>query len=179
VTKVFVLSILAAVAWAYPVGGWGGFGVTGMMVETRGLNDSLTTINREILGGSQTVEFTSPFLLLGGQGGGEIGIFSIGAWGGGLFAREEADVLSASLGYFAGALEPGISWKPVEFIWLRPSIDLGGSIFNLELREKGIPQDTTIYQSSITGRQINVGRPGGEANHAWSDGKGRLSVPWI
>ncbi|MCK4232460.1 hypothetical protein KAX21_05865, partial [candidate division WOR-3 bacterium] len=85
-TKAFVLSILAVtVAWAYPVGGWGGLGVTGMMVDVEGLNDSLTTINREILGGSQTVELESPFYFIGGQGGGEIGLFSLGAWGGGLF----------------------------------------------------------------------------------------------
>lgn len=154
------MGILAVtVAWAYPVGGWGGLGVTGMMVEVEDLNDSLNTINQEILGGSQTIEFETPFYLIGGQGGGEIGIFSLGAWGGGLFKRAKADGLGASLGYAAGAFELGVNYKPVEFVWIRPYLDAGGAIFALELRdirEVRIPEEEP-YQSSFKGWQINVG----------------------
>jgi hypothetical protein len=158
--KVVVVGILAAaVASAYPVGGWGGLGVTGMTVEVEGLADSLTTINQEILGGSQTIEFGTPFYLIGGQGGGEMGIFSLGAWGGGLFKRAKADRLTASLGYAAGSAELGVHWKPVEFVWIRPYLDAGGAVFALELRdirETRLPEQEP-YQSSFKGWQINLG----------------------
>lgn len=161
-TKAFVLSILAVtVAFAYPVGGWGGLGVTGMMVDVEGLNDSLRTINREILGGSQTVELESPFYFIGGQGGGEIGLFSLGAWGGGLFKTAKADVLEASLGYAAGSVELGIHLKPIKWFWIRPCIDAGGALFALELAEIGGGRagDTLEepYLSSLRGWQVNAG----------------------
>jgi hypothetical protein len=162
VTKAFVLSILAVtVAFAYPAGGWGGLGVTGMMVDVEGLRDSLSAVNREILGGSQTVEFQSPFYFIGGQGGGEIGLFSLGAWGGGLFRSAKADALEASLGYAAGSVELGLSLKPAEWFWIRPCIDAGGALFALELAEIGGGKagDTLEqpYLSSLRGWQVNAG----------------------
>jgi hypothetical protein len=130
-----------------------------MMVEVEGLADSLNTINREILGGSQTIEFQTPFYLFGGQGGGEIGIFSLGAWGGGLFKKANADGLGASVGYAAGSAELGVHYKPIEFVWIRPYLEAGGATFALELRdirETRIPEEEP-YQSSFKGWQINVG----------------------
>ncbi|TKJ43427.1 hypothetical protein CEE36_03585 [candidate division TA06 bacterium B3_TA06] len=162
VTKVFVLSILSVmVTSAYPVGGWGGLGVAGMMVDVEGLNDNLTTINREILGGSQTVEFGSPFYFIGGQGGGEIGLFSLGAWGGGLFSRTSADALSASLGYAIGSAELGLGLKPADWVWIRPCLDAGGAVFALELTEIGGGEVGDAleepYRSSLRGWQANAG----------------------
>jgi hypothetical protein len=160
--KVLVVSIMSvAVAFAYPSGGWGGLGVTGMMVEVEGLADSLNTINREILSGSQTVELKTPFYLIGGQGGGEIGIFSLGAWGGGLFRRAKADVLGASLGYAAGSAELGIHLKPADWFWIRPCLDAGGALFALELTEiEGGKAGDALeepYRSSLKGWQITAG----------------------
>ncbi len=162
VTKVFVLSILSvATAFAYPVGGWGGLGVAGMMVDVEGLNDNLTTINREILGGSQTVELESPFYFIGGQGGAEIGLFSLGAWGGGLFSRTSADALSASLGYAAGSVDLGVNFKPADWVWIRPCLDAGGAVFALELTEIGGGEVGDVleepYLSSLRGWQVNAG----------------------
>jgi len=158
--KLRVMILLAALTACACAAGWGGLSVTEMMVNVNGLADSLNTINSQTLGGTQTIGFTSPFMIIGGQGGGEAGIFSLSVWGGGLFQRQQADKLSASLGYAVGLAEPGINWKPVEFIELRPCLNLGGAVFNLELREiwdAGMSEDTTIYRSSITGWQANAG----------------------
>lgn len=159
--KVLVVSVMSvAAAFAYPAG-WGGLGVTGMLVDVDGLNDSLRTINQDILGGSRTLGFDTPFYSIGGQGGGEIGLFSLGAWGGGFFKTAEADALEASLGYAAGSVDLGVNFKPADWVWIRPCLDAGGAVFALELAEIGGGEAGDAleepYRSSLKGWQIAAG----------------------
>jgi len=150
VKKVIIICAgLIAVAFGFKIGGWGGITATTCFIELRDLNSELTRINHEHVQGSDNINFSSPLLMIGGHGYGQVGSMVFGGGGGGFASRQRADSLSAKLGYGFGYGEVGFQFEPLTWLWIRPSLSLGGSGFEIELNERvagfGDPPEDTLY----------------------------------
>jgi hypothetical protein len=98
--------------------GYGGFEVTGSFVGVKGLNQTLTALNQNEWNGSGKFADASPLWWLGGHGGGQVGIVTFGGSGAIGARASHADALR-------GNFEAGYPYAPVEWLWVRPCIDVG------------------------------------------------------
>lgn len=123
------LVLLALVASACL--GFGGFGATASFVDVSGLNERFTELNTRPdslggWGGRDTFRLRSPLWWVGGHGGGLVGDVTVGGGGAVTVCNFSADSLGVE---FFGALagfELGYRYEPIQYVWLRPCLDLGG-----------------------------------------------------
>jgi len=120
-TRAGAVGILFTVATCL---GYGGFEVTGSLVEVEGLNQALKTLNQERNGSGQFT-YSSPLWWLGGHGGGEIGVVTFGGSGAIGVRAGHADSLGSELVALRGDFEAGYPAAPVDWFWVRPCIEVG------------------------------------------------------
>jgi len=145
----FAVIVLIAVAFGFKAGGWGGVTISGLLPNLENLNSELTRINQTYVNGTDEIGFSAPEFMIGGHGYGQIGQIIVGGGGSGLGVREKGDSLSARLNYGMGYAEAGFQIEPLRWLWIRPSITLAGSGFEIELNEFygdfGDPPEDTLY----------------------------------
>jgi len=107
---------------------YGGFGVTGSFPGFGGLNARLTELNYD-WGGSRNVRVRPPVLWFGGHGAGMVGDFTIGGRGIAGVQRVHGDSITAEFAGVAGFLDVGYRFEPLDFLWVRPYVDLGGALW--------------------------------------------------
>lgn len=157
--------VMVSLVLGTKVGGWGGISVKGLLPDITPLNDAMTTVNRDQVGGSAEIAFSQPMLLVMGGGGAMFGPVTVGGYGGGLFKDTEGDSLAAHLGYGTGYAQIGFQWDVARWVWLRPVIEIGGAGFTLEMDELiggsfGQPPQDTLrvpYRYYVSAGQANVG----------------------
>ncbi len=122
---------LAAVCWVSFCFGYGGFSVTASFVDYQGLNQKLTELNinppPEGWGGSDSFRYKGPLWWLGGHGGGLVGDVTLGGGGAAAVRPAETDSLAAELAGLTGFFEVGYRFAPVDFLWIRPCVDISGA----------------------------------------------------
>jgi len=110
--------------------GFGGFGATGSFVDFEGLNQRFTKLNRdqppEGWGGKDSFCMRAPLLWIGGHGGGFVDDMTVGGHGAVTVFTARVDSLSAEFAGLAGFFELGYRYAPVDFLWARPCLGIGG-----------------------------------------------------
>jgi len=163
--KIIIASlVIIGIGFGFKIGGWGGITVSGIMPELSALNTEITDVNYREVGGTDQITFTNPFLMVGGHGYGQVGQVVFGGGGAGFAVREKGDSLSARIGYGFGYGEVGFQFEPLNWLWIRPMLSLGGSGFEIELNERvagfGEPPDDTLYvpyHHLVTAGAFNAG----------------------
>ncbi len=108
--------------------GYGGFGVTGSFPDFGGLDARLNELNRE-WGGQSGIRVSPPVLWFGGHGAGRVGWLTIGGRGAAGIRRVQADSVAAEFAGVAGFLDVGYRFEPLDYLWVRPFVDLGGTLW--------------------------------------------------
>jgi len=105
--------------------GYGGFEFGTSFVDVNGLNQTLTVLNRDEWTGSYEFNGTSPLWWLGGHGGGQVGVVTLGG-SGAIGARvDHTDSLGSELVALRGSFDAGYPYAPLDWFWVRPCVDVG------------------------------------------------------
>jgi hypothetical protein len=121
------ITLLCWLVMATAASGYGGFGFSASYADLGGLDRMLSRLNREEAGGSGAFALSQPLWSVFGQGGGHAAWFTV-AGTGALFARvAKADALKSEMVGVSGWLEGGYPYAPLEWFWVRPTVDLGGT----------------------------------------------------
>jgi hypothetical protein len=132
--KALILALLiTTAAFAVQAGGFGGPMVIGLMPDYDAFNVALDNFNTIYYGGSEGPAFSGPMILIGGQGAGFVQGFSAGGWGGGFFQEATGDSSKAFIGYGMGYGSFGYRFNILDFIWIRPTVELGGGGIGLHI----------------------------------------------
>jgi hypothetical protein len=119
-----VIGIL--IACAAVACGFGGPEFVWLYPNVDGLNRRLSEIGLGF-GSEQVPQQERPFYALGGHGAGQVGAVTVGGRGAAGGVRANGDIVVSDLAFATGALEVGYPWSPVEFCWLRPTVELQAS----------------------------------------------------
>ena len=143
---------------------WGGANYSVMIVDLSKLNAAISDINHTTLHGTDNVKFNNFLHMVGAQGGFNLGKFSASAWASGLFKETRIDSMSARFTYGIGGGSLGFQFEPLDWLWLRPEIDVAGSWIGIDLAQRRsefglLPKDTLIapYRYEVGGGQFNLG----------------------
>ena len=111
--------------------GYGGFEVTAGFVDFSKLNQALTTFNQahppDGWNGSGKFTYKTPLMWYGGHGGEYVGPVTLGGSGAVAARFNQADSLGSELGAIRGNFEAGFPYSPVEWFWVRPTVELSGA----------------------------------------------------
>lgn len=105
--------------------GFGGFGVTGVMLNLDEINERLTAVGVDPL--------DQWMIGMGGGGWGGKGVV-LGGWGFGGTRTTASESLKVRAGFGAGFFEAGYSIRIFDFLWLKPLLGIGGCGYSLDLR---------------------------------------------
>jgi hypothetical protein len=105
--------------------GYGGFEATGSFVSFHGLNQALTALNQNEWNGQSSFEYSGPMWWLGGHGGAQVGVVTLGGSGAISVLANHADSLGSELLALRGEFEAGYPYSPIEQFWVRPCLDVG------------------------------------------------------
>lgn len=111
--------------------GYGGFEVTAGFVDFKGLNRDLTYLNQadppQGWNGSGKFTYKAPLWWYGGHGGEHVGPVTLGGSGALAARTNQADSLGSELAAVRADFEVGFPHSPVEWVWVRPTIELAGT----------------------------------------------------
>lgn len=120
--RLLTLLLLASTTAA----GFGGIEITTLWPRVERLNEHLAAVGLE-LGAGEVPQLEQPIWALGGHGARLVGSVSVGGRGRLGAIRATGDIVTCDLGLLQGSFEIGYPWSPVEFCWLRPTIELQGA----------------------------------------------------
>jgi len=110
--------------------GYGGFGMTASFADLGPLNQRLTELNTgeppNGWNGKDTFRLNSPLWWLGGHGAARVGDVTIGGGGAATIYNISADSVDASIYSLIPAFQVGYIYEPIEYLWIRPCLDIGG-----------------------------------------------------
>lgn len=129
--------------------GFGGFGVTGVVLNLDELNERLTKVGVEPL--------DEWMIGMGGGGWGGKGVV-LGGWGFGASRTTESKSLRVKAGFGAGFFEAGYSIRVFDFLRLRPLLGIGGFGYSLDLRPipADLPFDSLLANPARTSK-VSIG----------------------
>ncbi len=108
--------------------GYGGFGATLTFPDYTDLNRQLTELNRE-WSGSDEFSLDGPMWWVGGHGGGLVGDVTLAGSGAATVATAGVDSLTFESGGAMAQFEIAYCYAPVENVWIRPCLDIGGNVW--------------------------------------------------
>jgi len=110
--------------------GYGGFGATLSFVDVTDLNQRLTELNTlpnpNGWNGSDTFKLKGPLWWVGGHGGGLVGDVTLAGSGAATLLNSGVDSLVFESGGVMGQFEVAYRYAPIENVWIRPCLDIGG-----------------------------------------------------
>ena len=106
--------------------GYGGFEVTGTFNDAKGLNHTLDSLN-QTWKGSGNFSYKSSMWWIGGHGGAQVGVVTVGGSGAATVRANHTDSLGSEMAAIRGNVEVGYPYSPVEWFWLRGCLEVGGA----------------------------------------------------
>jgi len=107
--------------------------VTASFADLDGLNQRLTELNTgdkpNGWKGNDTFRLSSPLWWIGGHGGGLVGNVTVGGGGAATMYNVSVDSIEARIYSVLPAFEVGYVYEPIEYLWVRPCLDIGGGVW--------------------------------------------------
>jgi len=132
------LGVLAVVFLTATCFGFGGFDFGASLPQYSGLNARLSELN-SYWGGAESLGFRHPWPWVGGHGAGWIGDFTLGGRGAVTGYMARADSMEVQGGGARVFLETGYVWAPIDELWVRPVVELGGDALLFYVHDTGSP----------------------------------------
>ena len=145
--------------------GYGGFDLTASFADYAAHDARLTRLNREWHGRDEFRTLV-PNLWFGGHGAGVIHGVTIGGRGVAGLRRYEGDAILAEFVGAQGYLEVGYRIVPVEPLWIRPGVEVGGGPWVYYVHDRQTPFADPNFSRWFLGWTIGVA-PGLELMGRW------------
>ena len=159
------IGLLLVLAFGSVCLGYGGFDVTAAFADYAAHDFRLTQLNREWNGGD-VFRTLAPNLWFGGHGAGVVYGVTIGGRGGVGLRQFRGDAILAEFLGVQGYLDVGYRIVPVEPLWIRPSVEIGGGPWVYYVHDRQTPFADPNFSRWFLGWTVGVA-PGLELMGRW------------